>query len=73
MMKAVFSKTVLIRRWTVCWIAPHYTRPEVWEGQAVPAALLSGHHAQYRTLAARPASCSITAQHRPELVDAARA
>jgi len=25
---------------------PHYTRPEVWRGQAVPAVLLSGHHAQ---------------------------
>jgi tRNA (guanine37-N1)-methyltransferase len=25
---------------------PHYTRPEVYEGVAVPAVLLSGHHAQ---------------------------
>jgi tRNA (guanine37-N1)-methyltransferase len=25
---------------------PHYTRPENWRGQAVPAVLLSGHHAQ---------------------------
>mgnify|MGYP001584140534 CR=1 FL=1 len=25
---------------------PHYTRPEVWEGEAVPAVLMSGHHAQ---------------------------
>lgn len=24
---------------------PHYTRPEVWQGQAVPDALLSGNHA----------------------------
>ena len=23
---------------------PHYTRPEVWEGEAVPPVLLSGHH-----------------------------
>jgi tRNA (guanine37-N1)-methyltransferase len=23
---------------------PHYTRPEVWEGQGVPDVLLSGHH-----------------------------
>ena len=23
---------------------PHYTRPEVWEGQCVPDVLLSGHH-----------------------------
>jgi tRNA (guanine37-N1)-methyltransferase len=26
--------------------APHYTRPEVYEGKAVPAVLMSGHHAQ---------------------------
>lgn len=25
---------------------PHYTRPEVWQGQDVPEVLLSGHHAQ---------------------------
>jgi len=24
---------------------PHYTRPEIWRGQEVPAVLLSGHHA----------------------------
>ncbi len=24
---------------------PQYTRPEVWEGRAVPPILLSGHHA----------------------------
>ncbi len=23
---------------------PHYTRPEVWEGESVPSVLLSGHH-----------------------------
>jgi tRNA (guanine37-N1)-methyltransferase len=27
---------------------PHYTRPEVYEGMAVPDVLLSGHHAQIR-------------------------
>lgn len=27
---------------------PHYTRPEVFEGLAVPAVLLSGHHADIR-------------------------
>lgn len=27
---------------------PHYTRPEVYEGQAVPAVLLSGNHAEIR-------------------------
>jgi tRNA (guanine37-N1)-methyltransferase len=25
---------------------PHYTRPEVWRGEAVPAVLMSGNHAQ---------------------------
>ncbi|HEX6829203.1 MAG TPA: tRNA (guanosine(37)-N1)-methyltransferase TrmD, partial [Burkholderiales bacterium] len=25
---------------------PHFTRPEVYEGEAVPAVLLSGHHAE---------------------------
>ena len=25
---------------------PHYTRPELWRGRAVPAVLMSGHHAQ---------------------------
>ncbi len=25
---------------------PHYTRPEQWNGQGVPAPLMSGHHAQ---------------------------
>ena len=25
---------------------PHYTRPEVWEGESVPQVLLSGHHAK---------------------------
>jgi tRNA (guanine37-N1)-methyltransferase len=25
---------------------PHYTRPALWEGRAVPAVLLSGHHGE---------------------------
>lgn len=43
---------------------PHYTRPEVWEGEAVPEVLKTGHHkniqnwrmeqAQARTSARRP-------------------
>lgn len=28
---------------------PHYTRPEVFEGQAVPSVLLSGHHQNIET------------------------
>ena len=27
---------------------PHYTRPQVWEGHAVPDVLLSGHHERIR-------------------------
>lgn len=50
---------------------PHYTRPEVWQGQGVPAELLSGHHAhieQWR----RQQRVLFTAQHRPDLIDQAR-
>ena len=50
---------------------PHYTRPEIWQGQAVPAPLMSGNHshiAQWR----RHQSLSLTAQSRPELIDQAR-
>ncbi|WP_313074704.1 tRNA (guanosine(37)-N1)-methyltransferase TrmD [Melaminivora sp.] len=50
---------------------PHYTRPEVWEGEAVPAALLSGHHAQIEHWR-REQRLAITARHRPDLLDAAR-
>jgi tRNA (guanine37-N1)-methyltransferase len=28
---------------------PHYTRPEVYEGERVPAVLMSGHHADIET------------------------
>ncbi|TSH90762.1 tRNA (guanosine(37)-N1)-methyltransferase TrmD [Verticiella sediminum] len=51
---------------------PHYTRPEVYEGQAVPAPLLSGHHAQIARWR-REQSLRITAQRRPDLIAAARA
>lgn len=50
---------------------PHYTRPEVWAQQQVPAALTSGHHAQIERWR-RDQRLSITAQHRPDLIDAAR-
>jgi tRNA (guanine37-N1)-methyltransferase len=51
---------------------PHYTRPEAWEGRAVPAPLLSGHHAQIERWR-RDQRLSITSRHRPDLIDAARA
>lgn len=50
---------------------PHYTRPETWEGQAVPDALLSGHHVQIERWR-RDQRLQITAQRRPDLLAAAR-
>lgn len=50
---------------------PHYTRPQVWEGRAVPDILLSGHHArisQWRQEQAR----AITKSRRPDLVGTSR-
>lgn len=51
---------------------PHYTRPEVWHGQGVPAPLLSGHHAQIERWR-REQRLAATAAQRPELIEAARA
>ncbi|SIQ83639.1 tRNA (guanosine(37)-N1)-methyltransferase TrmD [Pseudacidovorax sp. RU35E] len=51
---------------------PHYTRPEIWQGEAVPTPLMSGHHAQIERWR-REQRLTITALRRPELIDAARA
>ncbi len=51
---------------------PHYTRPEVWQGQAVPAPLLSGHHAQIERWR-REQRLLTSASQRPDLLEAARA
>jgi tRNA (guanine37-N1)-methyltransferase len=51
---------------------PHFTRPEVWQDQAVPDALLSGHHGHIGRWR-RQQSLSLTAQLRPDLIAAARA
>lgn len=51
---------------------PHYTRPESWGGQDVPAPLLSGHHAQIERWR-RDRRLEITARRRPDLIAAARA
>ena len=51
---------------------PHYTRPEHWRGEGVPAALMSGHHAQIERWR-RDQRLATTAAHRPELIDTARA
>ncbi len=45
---------------------PHYTRPKVWEGRAVPDILLSGHHADIRRWRREQAE-SITRLRRPDL------
>jgi tRNA (guanine37-N1)-methyltransferase len=51
---------------------PHYTRPEVWNGQAVPEVLLSGHHAQIERWR-RDQRLQLTARLRPDLIAQARA
>ena len=45
---------------------PHYTRPQVWEGRAVPEVLLSGHHERVRRWR-RAAAEEITRARRPDL------
>ncbi len=47
---------------------PHFTRPEVWEGEAVPAVLMSGHHAQIERWRLKQA-LGRTWQRRPELLE----
>lgn len=51
---------------------PHYTRPELWDGQGVPAELLSGHHARIERWR-RDRRLEATARLRPDLLAAARA
>lgn len=50
---------------------PHYTRPEAWEGRAVPEVLLSGNHAAIERWR-REQSLRLTAKHRPDLLEQAR-
>jgi len=45
---------------------PHYTRPQVWQGRAVPEVLVSGHHAKVRAWRTREAE-RITRERRPDL------
>ena len=51
---------------------PHYTRPEVYEGEPVPDVLLGGHHAQIAKWR-RAKSLGATLKKRPELIAKARA
>ncbi|MFT4192751.1 MAG: tRNA (guanosine(37)-N1)-methyltransferase TrmD [Comamonas sp.] len=51
---------------------PHYTRPEVWQGEPVPPVLLSGHHGQIARWR-RDRQLALSQRQRPELIEAARA
>jgi tRNA (guanine37-N1)-methyltransferase len=51
--------------------SPHYTRPEQWRGEPVPAVLLSGHHAQIARWR-RMQSLHRTLARRPDLIEVAR-
>jgi tRNA (guanine37-N1)-methyltransferase len=46
---------------------PHYTRPATWEGQEVPAVLLSGHHGEVAAWRRRQRLLR-TLQRRPDLL-----
>lgn len=50
---------------------PHYTRPEVYEGVAVPPVLLGGHHAEIEKWRRQQALLA-TAKKRPDLIMQAR-
>jgi tRNA (guanine37-N1)-methyltransferase len=45
---------------------PHYTRPQTWQGHAVPEVLLSGHHEEIRRWRQAQAE-EATRKRRPEL------
>jgi tRNA (guanine37-N1)-methyltransferase len=51
---------------------PHYTRPEVWEGECVPPVLLSGHHENIEAWR-RAQRLRLTAEHRPDVLADVRA
>lgn len=50
---------------------PHYTRPEVWQGRAVPEVLLSGHHLRIERWR-RDQRLMLTARLRPDVLAQAR-
>ncbi|CAL60824.1 tRNA (guanine-N(1)-)-methyltransferase) (M1G-methyltransferase) (tRNA [GM37] methyltransferase) [Herminiimonas arsenicoxydans] len=51
---------------------PHYTRPEVYEGVAVPAVLMGGHHVEIEKWR-RERALEATAKKRPDMIVKARA
>jgi tRNA (guanine37-N1)-methyltransferase len=50
---------------------PHYTRPQHWDGHAVPEVLLSGNHLEIERWR-RQQRLSLTLRLRPELITRAR-
>jgi tRNA (guanine37-N1)-methyltransferase len=50
---------------------PHYTRPEVYEGSAVPAVLMGGHHVEIEKWR-RERALEATAKKRPDMIIKAR-
>lgn len=50
---------------------PHYTRPECWRGEVVPAILLSGNHSHIERWR-RDQRLALTQKQRPELLQKAR-
>ena len=50
---------------------PHYTRPEVYDGEGVPDVLMSGHHAEIEKWRLKQ-SLGRTAERRPDLLAARR-
>ena len=56
-------------QWLLDW--PHYTRPEIFEGKAVPAVLLSGDHAGIHRWRLEQALAR-TAERRPDLLRTAQ-
>jgi len=50
---------------------PHYTRPEVWQGQSVPEVLMSGHHEHIERWR-QEQRLRLTEQHRPDILAAAK-
>lgn len=51
--------------------SPHYTRPEEYQGLAVPPELISGHHANI-AIWRRQQSLALTSARRPDLIARAR-
>ncbi len=46
--------------------APHYTKPQLWEGRAIPDVLLSGHHARIAAWRSDQSE-KLTKERRPDL------